>query len=49
MCDKETMDTKNAFCSLVMTPEGKSHLENAAEIKPLIGMGIGEIGYVSQT
>ena len=48
MCEEETMDTKSAFWSLVKKPEDRSHLENAAEIKPLIRMGIGEIGYVSQ-
>jgi hypothetical protein len=37
------MDTKNVFWSLIKKPEDKSHLENAAEIKPVIGMGTGEI------
>jgi hypothetical protein len=30
-------------------PEGRSHVENAAEIKYDIRMSTGEIGYVSQT
>jgi hypothetical protein len=33
----------------VKQPADRSHMENTAEIKPVIRMGIGEIGYVSQT
>ena len=49
MCEEETEDTRNAFWSLFMKPEDRSQLENTAEIKPVIRMGIGEIGYVFQT
>jgi hypothetical protein len=46
MCEEETKDTRNAFWSLVKKSEDRRHLENAAEIKPVIRTDIGEIGYV---
>jgi hypothetical protein len=48
MCKEETLDTRNAFWSLMKKPEDRSHIENAAEIKSAIRMGIGEISCVPE-